>query len=63
MSKFEKQDGLLYRLYQHLKVICGKWVRQVVVPHALRQKSIEVDHDSLMIGHLGVRKTYKKTVD
>ena len=56
-TKFEERDGLLYRLYQHPKVNYGRWVRQLVVPHALRQKTMEVAHDSIMSGHLGVKKT------
>ena len=56
-TKFEEQDGLLYRLYQHPKVNYGRWIRQLVVSHALRQKTMEVAHDSIMSGHLGVKKT------
>ena len=56
-TKFEERDGLLYRLYQHPKVNYGRWVTQLVVPHALRQKTMEVAHDSIMSGHLGVKKT------
>ena len=44
-------------MYQHPKVNYGRWVTQLVVPHALRQKTMEVAHDSIMSGHLGVKKT------
>ena len=35
-TKFEERDGLFYRLYEHPKVNYGRWVRQLVVPYALR---------------------------
>ena len=54
---FQEKRGILYRLYCHPKVNQRKPVRQVMVPVSLRRQVMELWHNSLMSGHLGVKKT------
>ena len=58
--QFEIRNGVLHRVYSHPKVNRGKPVKQVVVPECLRRQVMELAHDSIMGGHLGVRKTADK---
>ncbi|KAK7097946.1 hypothetical protein V1264_004849 [Littorina saxatilis] len=54
---FEVKAKILYRVFQHARVNGGKPLRQVLVPQPLRRQVMEVAHDSIMGGHLGVKKT------
>ncbi|KAK7087136.1 hypothetical protein V1264_021225 [Littorina saxatilis] len=54
---FEVKAKILYRVFQHPRVNGGKPLRQVLVPQPLRRQVMEVAHDSIMGGHLGVKKT------
>ena len=54
--KFEVNDQVLYIIHQHPKVNQGRAVRQVL-PESLRGQVMNLAHDSLLGGHLGVRKT------
>ncbi|KAK7096005.1 hypothetical protein V1264_005353 [Littorina saxatilis] len=54
---FEVKAKILYRVFQHPRVNGGKPLRQVLVPQPLRRQVVEVAHDSIMGGHLGVKKT------
>ncbi|KAK7100281.1 hypothetical protein V1264_023261 [Littorina saxatilis] len=55
--QFEVKAKILYRVFQHPRVNGGKPLRQVLVPQPLRRQVMEVAHDSIMGGHLGVKKT------
>ena len=57
---FEVKDGVLYRSYKHPHVNGGKPIRQVMVPTPLRRQLIEIAHESIMGGHMGVKKTADK---
>ncbi|XP_070184061.1 uncharacterized protein [Littorina saxatilis] len=54
---FEVKAKILYRVFQHARVNGGKPLRQVLVPQPLRRQVMEVAPDSIMGGHLGVKKT------
>lgn len=56
-SWFTKQGGLLYRCFQSPKVEHGKIFKQLVVPEQYRKIVLKVAHDSIMAGHLAVKKT------
>ncbi|KAK7110805.1 hypothetical protein V1264_014623 [Littorina saxatilis] len=55
--QFEVKAKILYRVFQHARVNGGKPLRQVLVPQPLGRQVMEVAHDSIMEGHLGVKKT------
>ena len=57
---FEVKDSVLYRSYKHPYVNGGKPIRQVMVPTPLRRQLMEVAHESIMGGHMGVKKTADK---
>ena len=54
---FEEKAGVMYRIFKKPDVNQGKPIRQVLVPESLRKYVMEVAHDSIMGGHLGIRKT------
>ena len=54
---FEEKSKVLYRIFQHPAVNDGKPLRQVIVPTPLRRQVMVVAHDSIMGGHLGIKKT------
>ena len=53
------QRGLLYRHYQTEQ---GCEVKQLVVPNNLRQRVLNLAHESIMSGHLGVKKTLDRVL-
>ena len=57
---FEVKDNVLYRSYKHPYVNGGKPIRQVMVPTPWRPHLMEVAHESIMGGHMGVTKTADK---
>ena len=58
--RFEQKNDILYRLFTHPYVNQGQPLRQIVVPKELRKQLIEVGHNSIVGGHLGVKKTADK---
>ena len=48
---------LLYRYFSSPKVSNGKQYRQLMVPKKFRSMVVKLAHESLMAGHLGVKKT------
>ena len=54
--KYEKRRGILYRIRSRVDGLdeCSK---QIMVPKTLREKVMEVAHDSFFGGHLGIKKT------
>ena len=61
--KFEVKDRVLCRVFKHPHVNNGKSVRQVVVLEQLRKQVIELAHDSIMRGNLGIRKTVDRILN
>ena len=57
--RFDVQKGLLYRRYQAEE---GREVKQLVVPINLRQRVLSLAHESIMSGHLGVKKTLDRVL-
>ena len=57
---FKERGSVLYGSYKHPHVNGGKPVRQVMVPMPLRCQLMEVAHESVMGGHMGVKKTADK---
>ena len=54
--KFEKRQGILYRIRRRIDGL-GKTWKQIMVPKNLRILVMEVAHDLLFGGHLGMKKT------
>ena len=54
--KYEKRRGILYRIQSRVDGLdeCSK---QIMVLKTLRKKVMEVAHDSIFGGHLGIKKT------
>lgn len=57
---FEEKEGILYRVFKHPRVNQGSQIRQVFVPQVLRNQVMQVAHDSLLGGHLGIKKTRER---
>ncbi|XP_078492084.1 uncharacterized protein LOC144747728 [Ciona intestinalis] len=55
--KFIKKRDLLYRQFWNPNVNHGRPIQQLLVPNDLRIKIMEIAHDSIMGGHMGVKKT------
>ena len=56
-SYFGIKDKLLYRFFQHPNVNGGKKIKQLVVPKSLPIKTMELAHETMMSGHMGIKKT------
>ncbi len=54
-SKFAYRKDLLYRNFESIG--SGRMYHQLVVPKTLRTTVMKVAHESIMAGHLGVKKT------
>ena len=54
--KFEKRQGILYQTRRRIDGLGETW-KQIMVPKSLRIRVMEVTHDSIFGGHLGVKKT------
>ena len=52
------KKGLIYWQF----TLCGKTTSQLVVPSSLTNKVMTLAHESLMAGHLGIRKTIDQVV-
>ena len=59
---FQTEGGILYRMFQNPHVNSGNPVKQVVVPKILRTRVMSLAHDSILGGHLGVKKTTDKVL-
>ena len=57
-TKFIMKKGLIYRQF----TLHGKTTLQLVVPSSLTDKVMTLAHESLMAGHLGIRKTTDQVV-
>ncbi|XP_062589077.1 uncharacterized protein LOC134250727 [Saccostrea cucullata] len=56
-SYFQKQDGLLYRIFQKDS---GEKFSQIVIPKTMRSKVMSLAHDTPLAGHLGNKKTRQR---
>lgn len=56
-TDFIVKKGILYRRFQHDGYNFGEPINQLVVPRELREQVMRVAHDSIMAGHLGIKKT------
>ena len=54
--KYKRRSGVLYRLRNRVDGL-GECSKQIMVPKTLRRKVMEVAHDSIFGGHLGIKKT------
>ena len=54
--QFEKRQGILYRIRRRIDGLGETW-KQIIVPKSLRIRVMEVAHDSILDGHLEVKKT------
>ena len=54
--KFEKRQEILYRIRHRIEGLGEMW-KQIMVPKSLRIRVMEVAHDSIFGGRLGVKKT------
>lgn len=59
---YEKEKGIIYRYFSSPKVDNGKLFKLLVVPSNLRDQVMKLAHDSILGGHLGVRKTISKII-
>jgi hypothetical protein len=61
MSRIYKRKHLLFREFSSPKVSNGKKkYRQLIVPRRYRNLVMKIAHESLMAGHLGVKKTTER---
>ena len=54
--KYEKRRGVLYRIRNRVDGL-GECSKQIMVPKTLRRNVMEVAHDSIFGGYLGIQKT------
>ena len=54
--KYERRRGVLYRIRNRVDGL-GECSKQIMVPKILRRKVMEVAHDSIFGGHLGIKRT------
>ena len=54
--KYEKRRDVLYRIRNRVDGL-GECSKQIMVPKTLRKKVMEVAHDFIFGGHLGIKKT------
>ena len=57
-TKFIMKKGLIYPQF----TLRGKTTSQLVVPSSLTDRVMTLAHESLMAGHLGIRKTIDRVV-
>lgn len=59
-SWYTTKNGILYRIYQADSSKADQVAKQVVVPTQLRPQVLSIAHESIMGGHLGIKKTFDK---
>lgn len=57
---YEKKNKLIYRLFQSSDTEKNKLFKQLLVPTKLRDQVLRLAHDSVLAGHLGVKKTKER---
>lgn len=58
--RFEKRNGIIFRVFQAPNVDYGNSIRQVVVPVKFRKQVMHLAHESILGGHQGTKKTSDK---
>ena len=61
-SRYEVNDGLLYRIYVHPQKTHGTELSQVVLPKRLRGIALRVAHDSVLGAHAGIGRTLERVL-
>jgi hypothetical protein len=56
-TKIYVHNKILYREFTSPKISNGKTFHQLIVPKKYRDLTMKLAHDTLMAGHLGVKKT------
>ena len=57
---YSVEKGVLFRYFQSSSYRSGEVIRQIMVPSSLRKKIISVAHDSMVSGHMAIRRTYDR---
>ena len=57
-DSLEIQDGVMYKLYYHKDGLGVQ--KRLVVPKQMRNDIMSQNHDSVLSGHLGSKKTWQK---
>ena len=57
---YEEQNGILYRKFKSPMVNYGKEMKQLVLPSQLRKYVMSIAHESILAGHMGIRKTLNR---
>ena len=55
--RYEVQKDVLYRVYSNVRGGSLQETRQIVVPKKFRRRVMELAHESIVGGHMGVKKT------
>ncbi|KAK3099869.1 hypothetical protein FSP39_010951 [Pinctada imbricata] len=59
MQSLEIENGILYKVYYHKDGLGVQ--RQLLAPKQIRKGVVSQNHDSLLSGHLGYKRTWQKT--
>ncbi|XP_060070207.1 uncharacterized protein LOC132550192 [Ylistrum balloti] len=62
LSSYYERKGILYRRFKSEKFAGGKEFKQVVVPDKLRVRVMKMAHESILAGHLGIRRTVQRVL-
>ena len=60
ISWFKEYNGLIYRYFEDNLDITGSTKKQLVVPKKFREAILQLAHESILGGHLGMKKTSDK---
>lgn len=60
--KFFRKNDLIYRQYSSPKVEFGKVFIQLVVPQQYRKMVMKLTHESIICGHLAIKRTIQKVL-
>ena len=61
-SWFERRHGILYRFHQNKNQPTKPAVKQLVVPKNRRTQVLQLAHEGIMGGHMGIQKTTDKVL-
>ncbi|MHB1799647.1 MAG: RNase H-like domain-containing protein, partial [Vulcanimicrobiaceae bacterium] len=63
-SGFQLLDGLLYRTIPTLKMVKRRWGGlRIVIPEKFQKKILRDSHNSVMTGHMGIRRTFERIAE
>ena len=60
--EYKSVGGILHRMFKHAGITKGKTIKQVIIPLTLRTVVMDMAHNSIMGGHMGVQKTLHKVL-